>query len=110
MTMEYLNDLYKDWLGAFQAIGTPAIGRDTAARILAVTCVFGNNEALVYSKKYVAEIDHIKQMYHIDGGETPDGKIAPLIKEYVKELESDHQPTEWARQLFLSRYGIKLIN
>ena len=27
--MEHVNELYKDWLGEFAAIGTPAISRDT---------------------------------------------------------------------------------
>ena len=53
--MEHASELYRDWLGAFAAIGTPAIGRDTAARILAVTYVHGNNEALVYNSKYLQD-------------------------------------------------------
>lgn len=108
--MEHLNDLYKDWLGAFAAIGTPAISRDTAARMLAVVCVLGNNEAMVYCKKFTTEIDHIKQMYHIDGGEKPDAEIVPLIQQYVKELEQSKEIPEWAHKLFNERFGIKLIN
>ncbi|MBQ1799755.1 MAG: hypothetical protein II011_03285, partial [Prevotella sp.] len=81
------HELYKDWLGAFAAIGTPAIGRDTAARILAVTYVHGNNEALVYNDKYLQDIHHIQQMYHVEGGEPPDDELVELIQQYVKELE-----------------------
>lgn len=123
--MEHANELYKDWLGAFAAIGTPAIGRDTAARILAVTYVHGNNEALVYNDKYLQDIYHIQQMYHVEGGESPDAELVELIQQYVKELEQyrdDHAngPTgeavfrnhapEWAHKLFMDRFGIKLIN
>jgi hypothetical protein len=119
------HELYKDWLGAFAAIGTPAISRDTAARILAVTYVHGNNEALTMNKKYLQEIEHIQQMYHIDGGETPDAEIVVLIQKYIKELEQyrdehDNDPTgeavfknhapQWAHKLFMDRFGIKLIN
>lgn len=123
--MEHGHDLYKGWLGAFAAIGTPAIGRDTAARILAVTYVHGNNEALVMNKKYIQEVEHIQQMYHIHGAGTPDAEIIKLIKQYVKELEQyrdehDNDPSgdavfknhapDWAKELFSERYQIKLIN
>lgn len=123
--MEHWNDLYKDWLGAFQSIGTPAISHDTAARILAVTYVHGNNEELVYNKKYLAEVEHIQKMYHVEGGESPDVELVELIQQYVKELEQyrdehandqtgeavfrNHAP-EWAHKLFKARFGIKLIN
>ena len=124
--MEHAKELYKDWLGAFAAIGTPAIGRDTAARILAVTYVHGNNEALVYNEKYLQDIHHIQLMYHVEGSESPDADLVMLIKQYVKELEDyrdqhDNDPTEsgavfqnkapeWARKMFVEKYGVKLIN
>ena len=124
--MEQASELYRDWLGAFAAIGTPTIGRDTAARILAVTYVHGNNEALVYNSKYLQDIHHIEKMYHVEGGESPDADLVMLIKQYVSELEQyrdehDNGPNEsgavfqnkapeWARKLFMEKYGIKLIN
>lgn len=124
--MEQASELYRDWLGAFAAIGTPTIGRDTAARILAVTYVHGNNEALVYNSKYLQDIHHIEKMYHVEGGESPDADLVMLIKQYVNELEQyrdehDNDPNEsgavfqnkapeWARKLFMEKYGIKLIN
>lgn len=124
--MEHANELYKDWLGAFAAIGIPAIGRDTAARILAVTYVHGNNEALVYNDKYLQDIHHIEKMYHVEGGESPDAELVELIQQYVKELEKyrdehdndknesgavfQNKAPEWAHKLFKEKYGIKLIN
>ena len=36
--MEHANELYKDWLGAFAAIGTPAIGRDMGCTASTVSC------------------------------------------------------------------------
>jgi hypothetical protein len=124
--MEHASELYRDWLGAFAVIGTPAIGRDTAARILAVTYVHGNNEALVYNDKYLQDIHHIEKMYHVEGGESPDADLVMLIKQYVNELEQyrdehdndvnesgavfQNKAPEWARRLFVNRYGIKLIN
>lgn len=124
--MKHASELYSDWLEAFAAIGTPVIGRDTAARILAVTYVHGNNEALVYNDKYLQDIHHIQQMYHVEGGESPDADLVILIKHYVSELEkyreehdndlneSDavfkNKAPEWAKKLFKEKYGIKLIN
>ena len=124
--MEQASELYRDWLGAFAAIGTPTIGRDTAARILAVTYVHGNNEALVYNSKYLQAIHHIEKMYHVEGGESPDADLVMLIKQYVSELEQyrdehdndlnesgavfQNKTPEWARKLFMEKYGIKLIN
>lgn len=124
--MKHASYLYRAWLGAFAAIGTPAIGRDTAARILAVTYVHGNNEALVCNGKYLHDIYHIQQIYHVEGGESPGGELVELIKQYVKELEQyrdehdndlnesgavfKNKAPEWAHELFKERYGIKLIN
>lgn len=124
--MEHWNDLYKDWLGVFASIGTPAISRDTAARILAVVYLHGNNEAFVLNKKFISEIEHIQEMYHVSGGESPDVELIELIKHYTKELEDYYQQhkdepsesgavfrspaPEWARKLFMERFGIKLIN
>lgn len=124
--MSFADQLYKDWLGAFESIGTPAVSADTAARILAVTYVHGNNEAFVYNTKFLAEIDHIKRLYHIHGAGSPDSEIIILIKQYTKELEDyyeqhkndgrdgeavfrNHAP-QWAHSLFAERYNIKLIN
>ena len=119
-------NLYKDWLSAFESVGINAISKDTAARILAVTYVHGNNEALVHNQKYVLEIKHIQKMFGIEGGGTPPPEMVDLIKEYVRELEqyaNDHDndndkgeaifkthAPEWAHKLFQDRYGIKLIN
>lgn len=122
--MEHASELYRDWLGAFEAIGTPAISRDTAARILAVTYVHGNNEALTHNTKYLQDIRHIERMYHVEGCGVPDADFVMLIKQYISELEhyyDEHKDDpsdalfqskapEWAHNLFLERYDIKLIN
>lgn len=124
--MSEFSDLYRDWLDAFDKIDVNVISMDTSARILAVTYVHGNNEALVHNQKYVLEIKHIQKRFGIDGCGTPPPEMVDLIKEYVKELEqyaNDHandndkgeaifktHAPEWAHKLFQDRYGIKLIN
>lgn len=123
--MKSKNNLLKNWFRAFEAISIAAISRDTAARILAVTYVHGNNEELVMNEKYLTEVDHIKTTYHINGGDNPDTELVFLVQKYVKELEeyrnedaknatgdaifTNHAP-EWAHKLFMDRYDIKLIN
>ena len=121
-----MSNLHKDWLSAFEGIGCSAISKDTAARILAVVYVHGNNEALVYNDSFINDMHHIQKMYGISGGETPDADVVELVKQYVNELENyikvhsddERQPgvvftnpkPDWAKRLFLERYGIKLIN
>ena len=89
---------------------TDPFKRIVYARILAVVCVYGNNEFMIYNPKCVEEIAHIQRAYHIQGGETPDAEIVPLIRKYVKELERAKKSPEWAKKLFKDRYGIKLMN
>lgn len=121
-----MSNLYKDFLSAFEGIGYSAISKDTAARILAVVFVHGNNESIVYNKRFINEVHHIQKMYGIAGGETPDADVVELMKQYIQELEdyinvhSDdesksgckftNQKPDWAQRLFLDRYGITLIN
>lgn len=126
----FATELYRDWLDAFASISTPAISRDTAARVLAVTYVHGNNEALTHNDKFILEIKHIQNMYGIQGPteyrDRPDAEIVPLIQQYIRELEqyqTDHahdkaegeaifhtHAPQWAHDLFKKRYNIKLIN
>lgn len=105
-----MNKLLKDWFTAFESINVKVIPPDTAARILAVVCVYGNNEFMIYNPKCVEEIAHIQRAYRIQGGEIPDAEIVPLIRKYVKELEGAKKSPEWAKKLFKDRYGIKLMN
>ena len=113
--MGNIQELYRDWLGAFEAIGTPAISRDTAARILAVTYVHGNNEALTHNTKYLQDVHHIERMYHVEGGEVPDMEIVMLIRKYVSELElyyNEHKddPSDALFQSKAPEWALKLIN
>lgn len=119
-------EIYKEWMAAFSSINTPTINRDTAARIMAVVYMYGNNEAFVYNQKFLADIEHIKGVYGIDGGNVPDADIVELIKQYTNELEEYYQAhrndetgngavfhspaPKWAINLFDERYKIKLIN
>lgn len=112
MDEKFLQATYDTALSA----GLPIISTDTSARILAVTYVHGNNEFMCSSPKFRVETNYIQKRFHIRGSECPDLKIVKLIQQYVSELElyekqnpKDRYP-DWARELFLKRYGFKLIN
>lgn len=114
------------WNTSCLAAGIPAISPDTSARILAVLYVHGNNEGFVSNKNLLDDIDYIKAKFHVDGGETPDADFACKVRRYIGELEAymeEHRDEEtkrealfhspipqWAKDLFLSRYNLKLIN
>ena len=105
-----MTDLYDQWLAAFRSIDVKVIDPDTAARILAVLMIYGNNEQMVYSPKFRSECRHIQQSYGIDGGDTPDPEVCELLKAYARELEASDEPPQWARDLYMKRYQIKLFN
>lgn len=98
------------------AAGLPIVALDTAARILAVLYVHGNNEFMTHNEKFLAEIKYIQQRWNIDGGLTPDGEMIFLLRRYVDSLEQyekDNPKTPyapWAIELFRERYGVELIN
>ena len=100
---------YMQMLSAATSIGLPIIGRHTAAKILFLMYRYGGDqERLVYSPKFVAEIDYIKKTYNIDGGEIPDSELA----EYLRKLDSENtdEIPQWANDLCKERYGFKLTN
>lgn len=101
-------DDYKRWLASFEALGLPAISLDTCARVLAVTCVLGNNEYMVLNKKFRAEVEYMQRRFGIDGGETPKPEIVKPLRRYMRELEQAKELPKWAEQLFKERYDMKL--
>ncbi|MCM1141199.1 MAG: hypothetical protein NC453_21745 [Muribaculum sp.] len=111
-----MNNLRQQLYQTALAAGLPIVGLDTAAKILAVTYVHGNNEFMTYNEKFLAEIHYIQQKWNIDGGLTPDNEMIILIKKYVSELEQNEKDNPktpyapWAIELFKERYGVELIN
>lgn len=101
-------DDYKRWLASFEALDLPAISTDTSARILAVTCVLGNNEFMVMNQKYKADVDYICRRFHIEGGESPSIEIVAPLREYIGELQKATELPKWAERLFKERYDMKI--
>lgn len=110
------SDFYLKILMTSLTAGLPIINTDTAARICAVIMVHGNNEQFIYSPKLRAELKYIQIRFHLHGCGVPPPDFVRLLQQYVKELETFEKKNPklrycpWARQLFVDRYGIVLIN
>lgn len=120
-----MRGLWKKWNEAMLEVDIAAIREDTCAQIFAVIYVHGNNEAFISNERLLADIKYIQKRFRVSGGEVPDTDFVSLVRKYVRELEdyerehvnerhttalfSSHIP-EWARDLFMNRYKIKLIN
>ena len=91
-------------------VGLPIISTDTAARLMAITYVYGGgNEALVLSPKFQCDCKYIQKKFGIQGGEVPDAKFATFLQTYVKELENSKVCPQWVHDIMKRRYNIKLI-
>lgn len=106
---EFMKATYATALNA----GIDIVPLDTAARIMAILCVWGNNENFVYSPKFNVEREFIQKRYGLEGGETPDKDFVESLRFYVNSLEAQKDSADpapqWARDLLEKRYGFKLI-
>ena len=120
-----MENLRKLWNEACLAAGIPAITKDTGARLMAVLYVHGNNEYMTHCQAFLDDLDYVRKRFKVEGGEIPDVEFTRLVKYYVWELqeyEEEHKGERtssglferhipnWAKDLFMERYGIKLIN
>ena len=100
---------YMGMLNDALAVGMPIISTDTAARLMAITYVYGGgNETLVLSPKFQCDCKYIQKRFGIQGGEIPDADFASTLRSYVKELENSKECPQWVRDLMNRRYNIKL--
>lgn len=113
--MQYI-DFYRQVLAASQSAGLPVISIDTAAQICAVLLVVGgNNEEYTLSPKLAADLEYIRNRFHLHGGGTPPADFVDSLKYWTDDLKQyaeyrrDGFP-EWAVEQFRKRYGIKLKN
>ena len=100
---------YMGMLNDALAVGLPIISTDTAARLMAITYVYGDgNETLVLSPKFQCDCKYIQKKFGIQGGEVPDADFASTLRSYVKELENSKECPQWVNDLMNKRYNIKL--
>ena len=87
---------------------------DTAAKIMAVLYVYGNNENMVLNNHFVADCDYIQKRWHIQGGETPDIDFVVKFQCWHKDIldyEKEHAEgiVLCAVKFFDVLYNIKLM-
>lgn len=105
-----MEDLKKKWNDACKAVGLIAIGRDTAAKLLAILYVLGGErESFVFNVKINADINYIRDVYGFHGGDTPDIGVTEPLKKYVGELErcGENYPN-WAKNMMKDLYNVIL--
>lgn len=82
-----MKNLRKQWNDACLSLGINALTTDTAARIMAVLLVHGNNEAFTHNTHFMADAEWIQKHYQLYGGGTPPSDFKRILKKYVDELE-----------------------
>lgn len=105
-----MTDFRRQWNESCKAAGLVSIGKDTAAKLLAIVYVLGGErEAFTHNEKLKDDIDYIQEVYGFQGGEVPNQQVAELLKSYTKELETNEKDyPQWAMKLMEEQYGIKL--
>lgn len=105
-----MTDLRKQWNEACKAAGLVSIGKDTAAKLLAIVYVLGGErESFTHNEKLKADIDYIQEVYGFQGGEVPSQEVVELLKSYTKELEANEKDyPQWAKKLMEENYSINI--
>lgn len=111
--MDFKETLRHQWNEACLQLGFPSLTTDTAAKIMAVLYVYGNNENMVLNNHFQADCNYIHKRYHIQGGETPDMDFVVKFQYWLGEItkyEQEHSEgiVPWAVKLFDEMYSIKL--
>lgn len=103
-----MKDMRKLWNEACLQTGIPALTLSTSAKLMAILVHFGNHEALVLSPNFRADCEYVQKRYHIDGGESPDMEFVEAFRPVEKELRDLDQPPEWATEMMMEMYNIKI--
>lgn len=114
-----MTDFRRQWNESCKAAGLVSIGKDTAAKLLAIVYVLGGErEEFTHNEKLKADLEYIQDVYGIKGGETPKKELFDFIHYYVVDFfgssrfDGDKQEgqyiPEWATKLMQEQYGIKL--
>lgn len=107
-------DFRRQWNESCKAAGLVSIGKDTAAKLLAIVYVLGGErEAFTHNEKLKADIDYIQDVYGVEAGMMPNKEVFDLLHHYVSDFfDCDGQESqiipEWATKLMEENYGIKL--
>ena len=105
-----MSDFRKQWNDTCKAAGIVSIGKDTAAKMLAIVYVLGGErEVFTHNEKLKADIDYIQETYCFLGGLIPDVEVKNRFRKYTKELEAnDKDYPQCATKLMKDNYNINL--
>lgn len=104
-----MTDFRRQWNDTCKAAGLTAIGKDTAAKLLAIVYVLGGErEAFTHNEKLKADIEYIQDAYGFQDGEVPNQEVVENMREYVLSLELEKDHPQWATKLMKEQYGITL--
>ena len=111
--VDFDKDFYMKMLRTSRSVGMAVIPKWKCALLMAIVCVFGNNEGFTLSSKFQCDREFIQETYHLNGGEVPDAEMTELIKSYVAKCEAvkdDSDPFfQECAQLIRERYEFKLL-
>ena len=102
----------KSLYAACRQMNLGIVPKDIGARVMAWVGLAGADERICYSPRLRCELEHLQEVYHIQGGEEPDKDFVLLIQKYTKELK-DYTDTHngkwspWLYELIEERYGFK---
>ncbi len=107
-----MENFRKALYAACRQMGMAIVPMDIGARIMAWVGLQGGDERVSLSPRLKCELEHLQELYHIKGGETPDKDFVLLIQEYTNELKdytdkhNGEWPT-WLETIIHERYGFK---
>lgn len=107
-----MENFRKAMYSACRQMGMAIVPMDVGARVMAWVGLAGSDERICYSPRLKCELEHLQEVYHIQGGEVPNSDFVELIQQYTKELKDytdnhDGEFPEWLNKLIEERYGFK---
>ena len=95
--------LYETALSA----GMPIISGDKCCQLLAWLYIYGGaNEQPVFNERLNNAIVYAQERVNLNGGETPDIELLPVLQGYIASIPDFYNPPEWVIELE-KEYGIK---
>lgn len=107
-----MENFRKAMYSACRQMDMEIVPMDIGARVMAYVNLQSGDERMVMSPRMKCELEHLQELYHIKGGETPDKDFIMLLQDYTEELK-DYTDTHngkwspWLYELIEKRYGFK---
>lgn len=107
-----MEEFRKSLYAACRQMNLEIVPKDIGARVMAYVGLSGSDERICYSPRLRCELEHLQEVYHIQGGEEPDKDFVERIQIYTKELQEytdkhNGEYPEWLINLINNRYGFK---